>query len=253
MTGSIPYNRGMAAPSLVLFDLDETLFDYRHASRMALMDLRRRYPILASAGLDNLQQRARDILERIHDAVVRGRMTTEQARLERVRRLFETCGATPPDGILDRAAEAYGAVYARSRRAVPGAAAVIDALRRHTAVRAVAVATNHLIEVQRDKLDATGLTDRIDFMVTSEEVGSLKPAPVLFDAALARAGVPAAAAVMVGDSWEGDVVGAVGAGMRAVWFNRAGEAMPAGPESAGVRELRAFEPVETACRVILSG
>ncbi len=241
----------MASASLVLFDLDETLFDYRHASRAALTHLRRRYPALAADDLDDMELRSRDILERIHDAVVRGRMTTSKARLERVRRLFETGGAAPPEGGLDRAASEYGTVYAKARRAVPGAAAVLDALRRRPSVRAVAVVTNHLARVQRDKLEACGLTDRIDFMVTSEEVGSLKPAPDLFEAALARAGVSAAAAVMVGDSWDRDVRGAVGAGIRAVWFNPACAAAPAGAGTARVRELRSFEPVEAACRVIL--
>ena len=53
---------------------------------------------------------------------------------------------------------------------------------------------------------------------------------------------------MVGDSWEIDVMGAVNAGLRAVWFNRHATARP-GLED--VTELRSFEPPEIAASKII--
>jgi FMN phosphatase YigB (HAD superfamily) len=44
-----------------------------------------------------------------------------------------------------------------------------------------------------------------------------KPDPAVFAHALDRLGAEPETAVMVGDSWERDVVGALGAGMSAVW------------------------------------
>jgi len=57
--------------------------------------------------------------------------------------------------------------------------------------------------------------------VSSSEHGHMKPHPSIFSAALAMAGVPAAEAVMVGDSLRQDVEGALAAGMRAVLLQRA--------------------------------
>ena len=62
--------------------------------------------------------------------------------------------------------------------------------------------------------------------VSSSEHGYMKPHRSIFDAALERAGVPASAALMVGDSLKHDVEGALAAGMRAVLLRRSGEVPP---------------------------
>ena len=65
-----------------------------------------------------------------------------------------------------------------------------------------------------------GLEDYLDFAVTSGEVGSDKPNPPIFLAALDRAGVSAVEAVHVGDQYELDVVGARGVGINPVLIDR---------------------------------
>ena len=53
---------------------------------------------------------------------------------------------------------------------------------------------------------------------------------------------------MVGDNWLGDVMGAVNAGIRAVWFNR--RSLPC-PDLALATEIRTFEPVEPVIEALL--
>lgn len=65
-----------------------------------------------------------------------------------------------------------------------------------------------------------GLEPWLDFVVTSGEVGSDKPNPPIFLAALQRAGVSAAEAVHVGDQYQVDVVGARGVGIRPILIDR---------------------------------
>lgn len=65
-----------------------------------------------------------------------------------------------------------------------------------------------------------GLAPYIDFVVTAKEVGSNKPEPPIFLAALERAGVDASEAVYVGDQYETDVVGARGVGIAPVLIDR---------------------------------
>ena len=243
----------MPVPSLVLFDLDETLCDHTHSSRTALESLQSRHDSLASVSLDEIEHRAWEILGRVHAKVLARQLTSAEARMERMRALFETFGESPADDFLDRAASDYGMVYRSVQRALPGSIDVLEALGQNREIVNVAILTNHLRDIQVAKLDACGLTGLIDFMVTSEDVGHLKPAPEIFEAALDRAGVDPTDAVMVGDSWEVDIVGAEKAGLRAVWFNRRAEDPPTGSLHGGrVRELRSFEPTTDACRVILS-
>jgi HAD superfamily hydrolase (TIGR01549 family) len=65
--------------------------------------------------------------------------------------------------------------------------------------------------------------------VSSSEHGYMKPHPSIFDAALRLVGVPAAAAVMVGDSLTHDIEGALQVGMRGVLVRRSGEPVPGRP------------------------
>ena len=57
-------------------------------------------------------------------------------------------------------------------------------------------------------------------------MGVQKPDPRVFHFALRRAGVNPSDALFIGDSWKADNLGARGAGLSAVWPNRADELAP---------------------------
>ena len=56
----------------------------------------------------------------------------------------------------------------------------------------------------------------VDVGVTSARVGYRKPHPAIYRSILTALGVAATEAVFVGDSWEPDVLGPIGVGMRSV-------------------------------------
>lgn len=63
------------------------------------------------------------------------------------------------------------------------------------------------------------IADAFATIVDSGKVGIEKPDPRIFAHTLAVLGAPAdARAIHIGDSWAADVVGARGAGWRAIWF-----------------------------------
>lgn len=73
----------------------------------------------------------------------------------------------------------------------------------------------------RDVLPATGITELWEGVVTAAEAGFPKPDPALFRLALERARVPPSQAIMIGDSYERDVLGARAAGIpRAILVDR---------------------------------
>jgi HAD superfamily hydrolase (TIGR01549 family) len=78
--------------------------------------------------------------------------------------------------------------------------------------------------------------------VSSSEHGLMKPHPSIFRAALGLVDVPAAHAVMVGDSVRQDVEGALGVGMRAVLLHRSSSPHPRTEElaAAGVPIIRSL-------------
>ena len=65
-----------------------------------------------------------------------------------------------------------------------------------------------------------GLAPYIDLTITSLEVGTEKPHPGIFLAALERAGVEASQAIYIGDHYDTDIVGAQKVGMKGILLDR---------------------------------
>lgn len=90
------------------------------------------------------------------------------------------------------------------------------------------VVTNGFIEVQYEKFDKSGLRDCFSHIVLSEEVGCQKPNPRIYEEALRMNGVSAAETVMIGDSWNSDIQGAINAGIDQIWIRKSKYPLPEG-------------------------
>ena len=77
--------------------------------------------------------------------------------------------------------------------------------------------------MQSRKIDASGLRGLVDAVVISEELSVAKPAPRIFEHAMAMIGAAAADSLFVGDNPEADILGAKGVGMQAAWLRRGRE------------------------------
>jgi HAD superfamily hydrolase (TIGR01549 family) len=233
----------------VLFDLDNTLYDHQFALRAAVAALRRSDARLRAVPFAELMARDQAALDTVHrDLVLTGRLGPDAARIERMRALYASVGAKIGRAEASRRARQRRAAYLASERAVPGAGPLLRRLRGE-GIR-VGVVTNNLVKEQVAKLRRTGLYRLVDVLTISEEVGATKPDPRIFQVALERLGAKAASTVMVGDSWEADILGGLTSGLGVVWLRRGpGRALKApGPVSV----LSSFLPVERALRTILT-
>ena len=82
------------------------------------------------------------------------------------------------------------------------------------------ILTNGMPPHQHRKLAASGVADAFDTVITSGGIGVGKPDSEAFDAVFQALGVSASEALMVGDTLERDIDGAVAAGIHAVWIDR---------------------------------
>jgi putative hydrolase of the HAD superfamily len=121
---------------------------------------------------------------------------------------------------VGRASDVAAGYVAAQRRGHPPIASAVDAARKIGAAVPTGVLTNGPPDIQRLKLSQTGLEFAADAVVISAEVGFGKPESAAFSLALDRLGSRASGTIMVGDSWERDIVGAVNAGMCAVWVGK---------------------------------
>ena len=90
------------------------------------------------------------------------------------------------------------------------------------------VVTNGFVEVQYEKFDKSGLRDCFAHIVLSEEVGCQKPNPRIFEEALRMNGLQAEDVVMIGDSWNSDIQGAINAGIDQIWIRKSKDPLPEG-------------------------
>lgn len=82
------------------------------------------------------------------------------------------------------------------------------------------IITNGFSEVQRKKIETSGLKPYFDKIFISEEIKSPKPERAIFEYAVKSSNARKSQSLMVGDDWEVDVLGAVNYGIDAVHYQR---------------------------------
>lgn len=109
----------------------------------------------------------------------------------------------------------------------------------------IAVLTNENLRTQMWKMrviDPDGLW--VSSVVTSEEVGFEKPDRRMFYRALETLGEQSAGCVMIGDSWEDDILGAKAAGLKPVWFTVFEKQPSVGSEKDGLPHVRSWKELD---------
>jgi HAD superfamily hydrolase (TIGR01549 family) len=124
------------------------------------------------------------------------------------------------------------------RRPIAGMIELVREQRlRGTPIAIISNSEGHLAELVAE----LGWSKDFDVVVDSGRLGIDKPDRRIFEHACAALGVPASQLLHVGDAWEADVQGALGAGASAVWFDseHARRALPERVYGAGnAAELR---------------
>ena len=122
----------------------------------------------------------------------------------------------------------------------PETIAILDELKGNFRL---VLATNGASDLQRLKLETSGLAGYFDGVLVSGDVGFAKPHPHFFENALRLANTAPEQTLMVGDNLLKDVDGAQEAGIRGIWVNRRdrepGEIQPFA-EIGNLLELRNF-------------
>ncbi|SEM36501.1 HAD family hydrolase [Streptacidiphilus jiangxiensis] len=201
----------------VLWDIDDTLFDYSGAERAAILEHLDALGMLAEF---DSPQRAHELwsgdVEAVYERFLAGELGFQEQRRVRVALFLGRIGRTAEDP--DAWFAGYLDAFTRHRRVFDDVIPALDALPgyRH------GLLSNSSSRYQEDKLTAIGLRDRFSSLVCSDEIGHAKPAPEAFWAGCAALGLPPEQVVYVGDKLTTDARGALAAGLRAVWLDRRG-------------------------------
>ena len=198
---------------LFLFDLDDTLLDFRASEHLSFQHT------MQVLGLDTLPDGLFSQYQAINVALWRslelGEVTTEFLKVERFRMTFL---AHQMDLDPKEASDIYLASLANSVVLIDGAKQVCETL---AAIGEVGIITNGAEHIQRLRIASSGLQDYISFVATSEGSGHAKPDVRFFEYA-AKMAKPFSKdqAIIIGDRLDADILGANRYGIDSCWFNR---------------------------------
>lgn len=147
-----------------------------------------------------------------------GVLSGSDITLEAWRRALVACGCED-ESVAQFARKIHFEHMADALRLFEDVLEVLDSLKHRFSL---AVITNGAYDTQRNSLRLVGIGNLFDAIIISGEVGITKPEASIFTLALHRLDIEPEKAWHVGDSLRADVSGALGAGLTAVWLNRAG-------------------------------
>jgi len=198
----------------ILFDLDGTLIDQESASASAV----RAWGAELGLSLDGIAQRWAASSSRHYARYQTREITFSGQRRERVRDLV---GRDLSDAEADELFAGYLRRYESGWALFSDTVPCLERLR--DAGVPLGVLTNGDRTQQLQKVDRFDLAGYFDAIVCSSDLPHGKPYPIAYTSAVRALGQEAMDVIMVGDSLEHDVQGALAAGLRAVLLDRAGE------------------------------
>lgn len=197
---------------LFLFDLDDTLLDFKASEQLSFART------LAELGVQDSSNALFADYQAINLALWKsfesGAVSKDFLKVERFRKTFARHG-------LELDPEAASLLYLESLSntvvLIDGALGLCESL---AAIGEVGIITNGIHHIQNRRIASSGLGDHISFVATSEACGHAKPDSRFFayTAAMARA-FARHEAIIVGDRLDADILGANRFGIDSCWFN----------------------------------
>jgi putative hydrolase of the HAD superfamily len=230
--------------SVVLFDLDDTLFAHRRAVEAGVLAQRTEHGGVFLRADDAAElHRWTELEEHHYHRYLSGELDFFEQRRERARDFVAPYGLDlRDDGAADTWFDAYLEKYRDAWALHDDALPCLDELRRRLPGVRIGVVTNGDLGFQTAKMDTVGLSHRVEYVIASGQVGFAKPDPRIFQVACGAFGVAPANAVYVGDRLRTDAIGARDAGLTGIWLHRQGHLpeAPADPEHPGVPSIRSL-------------
>ena len=199
----------------LLFDADNTLFDFDGAARSAFTATLEHFEIKGTKNFHAIYKRANSFVwKQLED----GKITTEELRYKRFALFLEKIK-------MERDPMAMNTTFLNElvehSTLLEEAKPLLDRL--HGQYR-MAIITNGLKEVQRPRISKVALTEFFDEIIVSDEIGVAKPDAGFFEHTFEAINHPQKDEVLViGDNLNSDIRGGNGFGLDTCWYNPKGK------------------------------
>lgn len=198
----------------IYFDLDHTLWDFDKNSALT-------FEIIFKE--ENITIDLKEFLEAYIPININywqlyrnNQISKESLRTGRLKDCFETLKITVPAKKIDILSDKYVQFLPTFKHLLEDTEEILEYLKPKYQLHII---TNGFQEVQRIKMENTNILSYFSTITTSEEAGVKKPHPHIFNRALRKSKALPEKSLMIGDSYEADIIGATNAGMKSVYFN----------------------------------
>lgn len=202
----------------ILFDADNTLFDFNLSEKEALC------ATFCEFGVD-LSDEQNEIYHAINDSLwkklERGETTRERLKIQRFAEFVEYLGVSLDPTELS---EHYVLNLAKQSYLIDGAYGLCEELSRHYPLYII---TNGITYIQKTRFSSSPISAFFKGIFISEEMGYTKPETAYFRAAARVVGDDEPSSYLViGDSLTSDIAGAVNFGCDSIWIAPEGASDP---------------------------
>lgn len=197
----------------LIFDADNTLFDYDQAEKNALLKTLNDFQI--GFDKDTIVETYHKINHKLWMDFEKGLIKSQaEIKLKRTRQLFDVLNV---ESNVENFAEDYLFNLSNNGQLLNNALKVIKELaNKHRLI----IMTNGMTSVQKPRFRASPLNQYFQYTIISEEIKHSKPSTKIYDHAFGLMNNPEKHEVlMIGDNLGSDIQGGLNYGIDTVWYN----------------------------------
>jgi len=214
----------------LFFDLDNTLFDFSASEQLVLQDLYQKH--LLDSPFQNLEEFLtlyESINESLWSDYREHKIGKEAVKYGRFSQTLEAKNIQN-HSLARYMGDTFVKQCTENKTLVEGAKELIQALYDKYELHIV---SNGFVEAQYRKLEITGLRPYFKGITLSEEIKVQKPHSSFFEHAFKTVNARKSESLIIGDSWESDIEGAINFGVDAIYFSYNGKA----PQKSEVKTI----------------
>lgn len=199
---------------LILFDLDDTLFNFELFWTEGMKETMRLHPITCAIETENLFQR----FKHYSDSLWQQKTTFNEYRQLRLMKALDDFGINVSKEDANNFSDLFNLTYLEL---IKPTHTINNMLKRLSDRYKLGIITNGAYDTCYKKVIQLKMDDifPVDSVFISEEVGYSKPHPQIFKLALNHFATESNDALFVGDNWTADIEGAINVGMSTIWIN----------------------------------
>ena len=198
----------------IFFDLDHTLWDFDKNSDLTFFKILKKNEI--SVNVANFLNFYHPINKKYWDMYRVNKVSKADLRYNRLSETFKKLNYKINDEVINQLAIDYIEHLSDFNHLIPDTLTVLDFLKSKYKMHII---TNGFKEVQKRKLEKSNLIQYFETVTISEDVGEKKPNKLIFNHALKVANANAENSIMIGDNFNADILGALGVGMKAIYYD----------------------------------